>query len=119
MIMKTRIAVLNALIGFKYPIEALKKDLSNFPWDSDKELVEVKLSDITGVLQRYIDDNLGKEELIEWANAIEARDDIGFEKAYYDVLREVIDVLANPDLNEPLDKTKAIEIKQRLMTGVL
>ncbi|WP_431065027.1 hypothetical protein [Methylotuvimicrobium sp.] len=114
--MKARIVVLDALISFRYSIEQLKRDLSHFPWDSEEELVEVKLSDVTSVLQRYIDGLLKKEELIEWANTIECRDDIGFENGFYDVLKETIYVLANPEINEPLDKNKATEMKQFLIS---
>jgi hypothetical protein len=94
---KTRLAVLKSLIGLVDPIDELKNDLSHFSWDSEEELVGLTVSDLTGVLNRYIEGFLNEETLAEWANAIEGRDDIGFEKSSHEALRNAINILANPD----------------------
>jgi hypothetical protein len=105
--MKNRISVLETLIGLTEPIEAIRTELSVIPWDSEEELIELKASDLVNVLQRYIDGDVTKETLIEWANVIEGRDDIGLEKSSFDTLKEALTVLANPDINGPIDKTTA------------
>jgi hypothetical protein len=111
---QTRLAVLKSLIRLVDPIDELKNDLSHFSWDSEEELVQLTVSDLTSVLKRYIDGILNEKTLAEWANAIECRDDIGFEKSSREALKDAINVLANPDLNGPLDRNKAIQMKHSL-----
>jgi hypothetical protein len=53
---------------------------------------------LNDVINKYKNSNISQEELVEWANLIECRDDIEFEKAYKKQIREIIFNIANPDL---------------------
>ena len=60
------------------------------PWDSDGELVTLVRANAIGLLQRYIRGELTPSDLEMWADAVEARDDIGLEQGQEDVLRAFV-----------------------------
>ena len=87
------------LVRLRRPLDEAIAGLRRFPWDSDEELVELEPADLRRVLDRYLAGDLSAEQLEDWANAVEGRDDIGFRP------RDVIDLiaeLANPTLFRPL-----------------
>ncbi|OGQ22674.1 MAG: hypothetical protein A3I05_03885 [Deltaproteobacteria bacterium RIFCSPLOWO2_02_FULL_44_10] len=102
---------LEGLIGFTKPITDIRKDLLAFPWDSEKELVVLRASHLRQILRRFLDGNLKAEDVEEWADAIEARDDIGFE---IDLLKDFIFEFANAALNGLLDRNRASEILEKI-----
>lgn len=61
---------------------------------------------------RVLQSELSAEQVAEWADAIEVRDDVGFES---DQVREALHVLANPALEGALDPAKAAAIRDRLV----
>jgi hypothetical protein len=73
--------------------------LSSFGWDSDEELVVLTRSDANAILKRHLRGELSADALVEWANQIECREDIGFEAGAQKVLADLIFELANPDLH--------------------
>ena len=54
------------------------------------------------ILRRFKSGGLDAEDVENWANAIEGRDDIGFGDDNYGILKEVIFSLANPGLKGAL-----------------
>ena len=70
------------------------------PTDSEV-LIYAGPGHLLSVLRRFETGEIGAAEVEEWANAIEIRDDIGFEAESDDVVRDVIHVLANPELAGP------------------
>jgi len=111
--MKTRAEALSDLLYCHAPILQLVQALKQFSWDSEATLVVLTPSHLRHVLQRYLDGALSAQQLEDWANAIECREDIGFLKAHRDALQEVIHQLANPLLTQAIT---AENVKKILVT---
>jgi len=112
--MNKRQEILKVLIGFEQPIQHLEDMLSKFDWDSDKELVLLSLAHIAHVLKNYLAADISADEVEQWANAIECRDDIGFESHDEDLIRDLIHELADPLVTEPLIMNRAEELLRRI-----
>lgn len=100
--MKSRTTVLLKLLAYEGAIEQLTDALKQFPWDYEVELVTLTRGHVKHVLQRYIDKDLTAQQVEDWANAIECREDIGFEVGYEEWLQESIHHLANPLLTRAI-----------------
>lgn len=112
--MAQRQELLDKLLAFERPIEEIESSLAQFPWDSQKELSFLSLSHISNVLRRYVQGTAKASEVESWANAIEGRDDIGFDSGDKPLIRELLHELANPILAEPLTSKRATELLQRI-----
>jgi hypothetical protein len=75
------------------------RQLHSFGWDSDEILVVMTSVDACTVLDRFVQGQLSADDLVKWANQIEARDDIGFETEHEQALGDLIFELANPSLH--------------------
>jgi hypothetical protein len=95
---EARYDALRDLIAAREPIEQTLGHLRTFPWDSERVLVVLDRSGVAGVLRRYLRAELSAEQCVAWADAIEARDDIGFEPDWVELLKQFIFELANPEL---------------------
>lgn len=73
-------------------------------WDSDRQLVILKRQDVAAILERYLANELSAADVEDWANALENREDLGYEQGSKDLLSLVIEELANPLLTRPLSK---------------
>lgn len=102
-----RIKALRDLIELREPIPAAISHLRRFPWDSDAELVTLRGNDLIRILDAYLDGELSNSEVEEWAEAVEGRDDIGYEPQQRSVLRQIIFELANPLLTTPIEPAQA------------
>ena len=112
--MNNRAQLLNDLIHMQSPLTETLPLLRRLEWDCDKPLVELGRNDIASVLNSYIQSKMTATEVEEWANAIESRDDIGYEPKYKDVILSSIYELANPLLTRPLTSQTALEWISRL-----
>ena len=101
--MQERQKLLQSLLNYTSEPVAVQQALQAFPWDVDEALIELRPNHITSVLARYLNQELNAEQIEDWANAIESRDDIDMS----DALIEVIHQLANPILTTPLTKEEA------------
>lgn len=86
------------------PVASVRHSLTDFAWDSD-ELSMLDKQHVLSVLRRFDAGELTGDDVEAWANAIEMRDDIDYDRetAVWDVLHE----LANPTLTEPLTRERA------------
>lgn len=91
-----------------------KRELESFEWDSEQELATLNVVDMARMLEGYLSSFVSQSEIEEWANLIEGRDDIGFEKENELVLREVLFEIANPELTKPLTLQSAKEALKKL-----
>ena len=105
---------LEALLGFEQPAEQLRTALAAFSWDAATELAFLSVSHVANVLNRFVTDRTAAIEVENWANAVEGRDDIGFESANEQLLRELVHELANPLLTQPLTRERAIELLKKI-----
>lgn len=99
--MRTRTDILNDLIRFQTQLDRVQNELSQYTWDVEEPLVMMRKSDFISIAQRFLDGVLSTDDLENWANAIECRDDVEFEN---DELSEFIFDLANPVINGEITK---------------
>jgi hypothetical protein len=93
-----RFVILKDLVAFSKPINELSDDLSKLDWDYEGQPLTVRASQIQGVLKYFLAGECTAKELEDWANLIECREDLEFEKQRYEPIENVIDCLANPIL---------------------
>lgn len=92
-----RAEVLRDLIDFRRPVLEAVAALGSFTWDAPRELVAVTKGHLVAGIQRCLDGTISLEELRAWAEALEGRDDVGYEEGG-DELREAVFELATPAL---------------------
>ena len=102
---------LDGLIRGDLPVAEARSRLARFPWDSDIELVTLTRRDLVRILDRYLSGEVDEGDVEQWAEAIEGRDDVGYETSVADWLRKIVFDLANPDLTAPLRPARAEELK--------
>jgi len=111
-----RLDILKNLVYFEKPLQELVCDLSALDWDYHGEPYIVYSGAVATVIERYLDENISAEELEEWANLLECREDLDFEEAKQEVLSCIIYDLANPTLQGDITyngcKDKLIQLKE-------
>src|SRR6202020_2858408 len=102
----SRKELLLKLIRMREPInKQFLRELESYGWDSE-ELVILKRSDIINVISSYLNNHIGEIDIENWANYLENREDIGFEKTYDITIKDILYELANPDLTIKLSKNR-------------
>jgi hypothetical protein len=112
--MNERKHALEVLLNFEQPLEQIKTALAAFSWDSDTELAFLSIGHASNILNRFVTGRASAIEVESWANAVEGRDDIGFESPNEEILRELVHELANPLLTQPLTRERAIELLKKM-----
>lgn len=98
----SRRAVLLDLIALRGPLGSIVAAVRQFPWDSKVDLVLLTRDHAAALLSRYLRGELSAADLEHWADAVESREDVGFEQGSERVLRALLFELANPLLAEPI-----------------
>lgn len=106
-----RAALVRDLIENRRSPRDVLEDLAGFGWDCDEPLVTVEAEHVRQVLQSFLNDDLGSQNVELWADAIEVRDDLDFAS---DEVKEAVHVLANPALEGPLNRGRAVELRDSL-----
>jgi hypothetical protein len=99
--MKTRIELLKDLVTLSRSLKDIQSDLSQYPWDVDEALIIITKADFSNVAQSYLDNKISVDELENWANAIECREDIDFE---HEQVKQSVFELANPVINGEINR---------------
>jgi hypothetical protein len=117
--MRNRAAILGELICLDRPVDQIVPELAAFGWDSDVELVRLDKQHIRKVLERFIKGEAGfsARDVQAWAEAIEGRDDIGFEGGAEGLLKRIIFDLANPEITLKLTPPVAKEFLNLLASN--
>lgn len=105
---------MNQLIKFQTKGADIINDVKALPWDMEQELATLRRDDVTSVLKRYLAGELDRADLEVWADLIEGREDIGLERGYDDVLKDIIYELANPTIMPEFSRARAEEWVRRL-----
>lgn len=105
--MADRKELLESLLQFERPLADLRDQLSQFEWDGPEDIVELRSVHACAVLDRFLTGSVTENQVEDWANLIEGREDIGYESREEKVLREAIHFLANPALEGKLDEHSA------------
>jgi hypothetical protein len=98
---RTREEVVRELVALAAPVAQLTSELAGWPWDSDP-LVTLTIQDATSVLTRCLGGDVSLAELLAWAGALEARDDVALEAAWRVDLRQLQFELSTPELFQPV-----------------
>lgn len=109
-----RAEALRDLLLLRQPVEKATSVLKSFPWDSHKQLVALTRADACNALDRYLDGHLSSEELEQWANAIEGRDDVGFEPGSEALLKDFVFQMAMPEITTAVTQAVAADWRDRL-----
>lgn len=96
-----RAEALKQIVTFGAEKEAAYSELVKFGYDSEIEYLVVTKSILESVLQMFLSDKITDDELEEWANFIECRDDLD-----YEVIEGYIYKLANLYLVGDINKEK-------------
>ncbi|MBI4847636.1 MAG: hypothetical protein HY808_03545 [Nitrospirae bacterium] len=113
--MSELVNTLKQLLELKKPIDEIKTELSHYGWDREEELVQFTSTHAISVLERFKKGELSLIDVEEWANAVESRDDIGFEDSKEDLLKQLIFELANPDITNQITIESAIDWIRKLL----
>lgn len=111
---RKRTDLLSAVVAHELPIEPVIAQLAELPWDSEV-LIELCPQHVVAILDRYLRSELSAEQVAEWAERIECRDDIGFAQTSAETTKEAIFTLANSKLNEPFSHAGAERLRTRLL----
>ncbi len=111
---ESRQRVLQELVRLTRPLEEIAVDLQRLGWDSSHQVLTVQAADMVDVLQRYLDSNVTAEDLEQWANLIEGREDLALEGGECGMVKRAIFDLANPSLGEGVSEAIVRNILKRL-----
>ncbi len=93
-----RETLLTSLLSLDRNLTYIVRELNRMGWDSEEETVILDRQHIVSILDRYLNRQLSTCEVEAWANAIECREDIGYETGFETEIEEAIQELANPVL---------------------
>ena len=99
---EARTATLRALIKLETATGAALTALAGYGWDSGEDLIILTTTDLKRILNRYLGGELTEDEWQLWAEALEGRDDVGFEGETGELIKEFIFQSATPEIFEPL-----------------
>ncbi len=102
--MRSRKLLVTEILENPLPDSSVLNELKQYGWDCEQELVIVTKKHILAVLNQLTENNLTAQQVEDWANRIEVRDDIGYEFGEEGVVNEAIFCLANPYINYPIDE---------------
>jgi hypothetical protein len=108
-----RAAALQALIAYQLPIEPVLGTLSSLGWDQQEPLVALSPEAFASVLERCLAGELSLEQLTDWADLIECREDIEVPAEPQD-LSHLVFRLANPNLEGAVTKELVGELRDKL-----
>ena len=112
-----RIAALKALIAYELPVEPTLAKLALFRWGCEQPLIALTHKDVVCILQRHMVGALSAEQLTDWADLIECREDIELASEPPDI-SAAISRLANPALYGPVTRTLVAELSAAFGTAV-
>lgn len=109
----TRKEILNHLIKFDLPLNDIQNQLADYEWESE-ELILFKKDHLRLVLKKYVEGLISSSSIEQWANIIECREDISYFEPDSQLMKEIIYILANPDISERLTKKNACKFIEKL-----
>ena len=87
-------------------------------WDwSDEPLLILTAEHFVSVMDRFLSDRLTADQLEEWAENLEQREDVGFASEKKELLDDLLFCLANPSINYEITQEIIHQLRQRLLEG--
>ena len=107
---RQRSELIALLVEGHFPIEPIRSELAEYPWDAEEPLVVLRREHVAALLHRYLRGELSVAQVVAWADALEVRDDVGFPDEDSAALQRLLFVLANPEINGDLtfDEARAL-----------
>ena len=112
--MKEREELIREIAQYGPEYEESKKAIQKYPWDCDEELYYLTRKDVSNIFERYLVGELESDDLVNWANFLEIRDDLGFESSAEKILDRIIFWLANPEINFDINTELVKNLKAEL-----
>lgn len=112
-----RLDAVRSLAEYSRSLTEISDHLNTFKWDYEGQLFCFSKGHIVSVLERYLSGEFTSKNIEEWANIVECREDIYFDKDYEEKIENVIYELANPILTRFLDPFRARDIISVFETG--
>lgn len=116
MVSRDRTSALRALLAYELPVEPVLAELAQYGWDAAQPFVTLTLVDVVRILDRYLGGALSSEQVTDWADLVECRDDIAYPETDHEVLSAAIFRLANPSLEGDVTIEVAEELKRELVS---
>jgi hypothetical protein len=99
----TREEAVQCLVRFDKPLALLRDCIGAFKFDWEgPPLAILRADDVISVLHRWEKGEVNAQEVEDWANLVELRDDLDHDPTNTAVASAVFD-LANPELQGPLE----------------
>lgn len=102
-----RLAAIGELLMLEKSLEEIAAQLKALEWDFIGDGVELQREHLRAVLHRFLESEISAQEVEQWANLIEGREDICFEVGSEEQIEPVLYELANPELTQALDWDRA------------
>ncbi len=113
--MNRRAEILQELVRFNSPTQLLKRELASFGWDWDGEpLLIITKEDVLRVMDRFLSGEISAEQLQEWAENLELREDVEFHERERELVDPIFFRIATPEINEPLTPDSVRRMKSEL-----
>jgi hypothetical protein len=110
-----RKVALAALIAYQLPIDPVLASLGSFGWDLAEPLATLTKADVVRILDRFLSGSITGEQVTDWADLVECREDIGYPEADHAQLVETMFTLANPNLRGDVTRELAEHLKRSLL----
>ncbi len=92
------------------------RELGSFGWDwAGEPLLTLKREDLLRIIDRFLAAEITAEQLQEWAENLEVREDVAFDEDEKELLDDVFFRLATPFINEPLTIESVNRLKNILL----
>ena len=111
---RSRTELLRRLAEYTLPIEPVLAELREYGWDAEAPFFTITRQHLRSVLSRYLDGELTSEQVTDWADLVECREDLGYEQGFEDALQRAVFELANPNLAQPVTSEVAHALQKRL-----
>ena len=110
--MKTeRTALLEKIVRADADFRAAIEALGAYEWDFDARPVPLDRRALAILLARYRDGTLSAQDVRDWADFLELRDDIDCTpQEDADVLQDILHTLATPETEGPLTPARALSL---------
>ena len=107
-----RETLVSELIGYSREPAQIVASLATYKWDCPTPLAWLAPKDVASVLTRFVNSELSARDVADWANAVEGRDDIGYDPGA--LVGVTLHELANPALVRLLSVQRAAELVDKL-----
>lgn len=107
------VEALKNLLSFNGSISEIRSGLKNCDWDGNENF-PLERRDILAVIEKFLQKRITTEELVEWANLIECRENFRYEDKHEDIIKEFFYQTANPEVEGNLTTEMIRDWKEKL-----